>query len=274
MRAPLRLWAFVLVFCVSAASLAAEKPRDRKWEIVIGRVSAAMRGSIGGFARTDGSCTYPYGLNIVDRARFSAAALLVEKGELDEAIAELESIAEESPDVDAVSAAHLSIGNIRCDRIGDFEGAIAEYRKVKGFLASHAAEGLARAYGSLGSHEQAARDVESLIEVAEGVRTKALILITLSDIYERAGQKQKAIETLRRVELLKTAEPRTAPPFDFAGLLERIARCKEEGNEEEAQKLIGQLKDPRMFIRNIWTAWKEKRRRLLRERLKPPRRAG
>ena len=74
-------------------------------------------------------------MNVIDKARFSIAEIEMKRDRYKEAITELERVANESPDDSAVSAAHLSMGNIYRTCLDEPTSALEHYTKVKGRLA-------------------------------------------------------------------------------------------------------------------------------------------
>jgi len=227
----------VLAVLVSIAIMAADavcqvqarKPLVRRNARAAGRTKA-YRQWFGIIARKDGPCLYPRETNVIDLAEY------------DEAVSELRQIIEKSPDEDAVAAAHVSIGNIKRELIGDPAGAIEEYKQAGGFMAGYAADGLAAAYHDLDRDAEAVDAVRALIPGAKGLRTRAMLVITLSEIYEKCGRREKALAVLRNPPETADEENAFSRYVNINAILGKIADMKEAGKEDEAAELIKRVK--------------------------------
>ena len=180
----------------------------------------------------------------------------MQKGEPDEAIDELKQIIEKSPDEDAIPSAHLSIGNILSKTKGDPDAALAEYKQVKGTLANYAGDAIAQIFRERQRPAEGAAILEELLAEAKGARTIALLLVTLSKLYQEAGSAEKALAALRRGEELIPEDKGYVPRFMnsayFKETLEKIAKAKENGNDQEAEELLDEIRNPwRKRIREI-----------------------
>ncbi|NOZ19453.1 MAG: hypothetical protein GXP25_00030 [Planctomycetes bacterium] len=198
--------------------------------------------------RQSGPIVYPWQINVVDRAHFNAAALLLQKGEPAEAIDEMKQIVANSPDEDAVPAAHLSIGNLLRESLSDPDGAVTEYKNVTGSLAFYAAEAIAKVFRDKKQPAQGAALIEELIPKARGIQPIALLLVTLSKLYDAAGDRAKAIQTLRRGRQLipdnNDALFRLVSGKQIRKTLDEMARQKEAGKDAEADDLVEDIKTP------------------------------
>ena len=199
--------------------------------------------------RISGPIAYPYRVNIIDRARFGAADLLVQKNELDEAMAELTAIIEKSPDPTAVSCAHLSRANILSQHKNDPDAALAEYNKACDKLAALAGEGIARIYRESGEPARGAAVLERLVEQAEGAQAVAILLATAARLHLDAGDRQKAVDTLKRgPDLVRDADDRRVPRFmqaeQFRDILADMARLLAAEQDKEAEALMDDLRSP------------------------------
>lgn len=197
--------------------------------------------------RANGPIMSPWRINALDQSRFDVAGLLAQKGELDEAAAELKAIADKSPEADAVACAHLSLGNLR-KATNDPEGALAEYRQAGGTFANYAARAIADIFSQKKQFLEGAVAVEELLGRATGARTIALILATLSKLYDAAGDRPKAIATLRsgRDRIPKDQIPASQfmSAASFRETLDAAALLKEQGKDTEAEDILADLETP------------------------------
>ncbi|MEW6355694.1 MAG: tetratricopeptide repeat protein [Planctomycetota bacterium] len=258
-----RLFAIVVpaIFTVGSCCLLAQELRNDEQGRERGRPQFAVRTMGPGLAvRQSGPIMYPWQINVIDRAHFNAADLLVQKGEPAEAVEELRQIVQNSPDDEAVPGAHLSIGNILREAMNDPDGAVAEYRKATGPLACYAAEYIAEIYQGKKQPAEGAAVVEELLKNAQGAQSIALVLVTLSKLHEAAGDRTKAIQTLRRGgELIrddKEALLRFVSEEQIRNTLEQMARMKEAGRDVDAKDLIEDIKNP---WRRRMRDWQERR---------------
>jgi len=148
----------------------------------------------------------PSRVNVVDGAYFEIAELLVNKQEYDEAIEELKRITAASPDPEAAGAAHLSMGHILRQKMGDTEGAIAEYRQVTGRYAETARREIVRAYEEVGEIGKAVAVLDEMLAKAEAPGDKAKILSDIAEVYKKSNDLDRAIETLRKIPTVITYE--------------------------------------------------------------------
>ncbi|MEW6359465.1 MAG: hypothetical protein AB1696_24220 [Planctomycetota bacterium] len=153
----------------------------------------------------EGRCVIkPYQINIVDRARFDIAELLVEKGDCTEAIAELMNICQDSPDATAASAAQLSIGNIRRQRLNDTEGAVAAYKLVMTGYDQLAENYIVATYRDIGEPMMALKALEGLLKTTETPVRKVRLLDLMARVYHELEELDLAIETYRRIPAMIT----------------------------------------------------------------------
>ncbi|NOZ23776.1 MAG: tetratricopeptide repeat protein [Planctomycetes bacterium] len=151
------------------------------------------------FGRGARTVVKPNQANVVDRARFDTAELLVQQGEAAEAIDVLRKVVEASPDATAVSAAHLSIGNILRQQINDIKGAVAAYKEVAPPYDQLAENYIVATYRDTGEPLMALKVLEDVLKTAETPQRKARLLELIARLYQEQGEIDLAIETYRRI---------------------------------------------------------------------------
>lgn len=190
----------------------------------------------------------PGRINVVDRARYTIASILIKEEKHGEAIEELQRVAAKSPDPEVVSATHLNVGNIYLQLMNDPESALEHYEKVKGRLALEAMAGMVKACEAVGDAPRAADLLEKAAAEAKEPTKKAEILSGLAEFYQRHDQNDKAVAALRKItELVPYDQAQrlldeTARHRDYRAKAQmkiqgKIDHLKKAGRLEEAAKL-------------------------------------
>ena len=143
-------------------------------------------------------------LNVIDAAYFDVASLLMVKEEYEEAVAELRKVIEGSPDADAISAAHLSAGNILRQKIGNIEEAVKEYKLVSGRYAEWATRQIVQAYEEIGETGKAIDVLKEMLATAGKPEEKVSLLRQMAEVYKKSKNTDMAIETLRKIPTVIT----------------------------------------------------------------------
>lgn len=194
--------------------------------------------------KMEGAVVSPFEMNAVDQARFQIAALLVEQKKYEDAIGELFKTVEESPDENAVSAAHLTAGNIFRIYIKDIDKAVEQYREVKGKFRELAIKAIVDAYTEAGKPEEAIKEIEVLLANTQEPGQKIRLLNMEADVYRRSGKSDKAIEALRKITETITYDEAEAlrkgwldEEAQLEKIEERIRDLRAAGRHEEADRL-------------------------------------
>jgi len=178
------------------------------------------------------------GLNVIDRALFSIAEVLHEKGQYEDAITELKKVAQETPDELAQSAAHLTAGNIYYVNLGNVDEALAEYKQVRGPLAEMARDKIVACCLEADKPADAVAVMEEAFAQAQEPMEKAGLLFRIAEIHRRSGDLDQAIEAYRRVPRVITYEqaigPQMPPDAEFR---EKIEKLRAAGRLEQAERL-------------------------------------
>lgn len=200
-------------------------------------------------------------LNVVDRAIYSVAQILCEKGEYENAIKELAKVAAESPDERAKAGAHLAAGHICRYKVGDATKAIEEYRQVTGELADRALRAIVKCYEEMGQPDKAAQALEDRLAQASQPMDRVRLLNEIADVYRRSNNPDRAIETLRRVPQVITYEEaeslrrgggrRGGRDFDpLDRVRQRIEELRAAGRKEEAEQAEKMLREMQERMRD------------------------
>ncbi|MEW6355695.1 MAG: tetratricopeptide repeat protein [Planctomycetota bacterium] len=192
-------------------------------------------------------------LNVVDKAFYTVAQLLYEKGEYENAIKELSKVVDESPDERAKAGAHLVAGHIYRFKLQQTDQALAEYKQVTGDLADRAMKSMIQCYETMGQPDQAAKVLEDRLMQATQTQEKAFILNEVANIYRRAGNIDKAIETLRRIPQMITYDeaeairmdkgPGRPDFFPMDKVRERIEELRAKGQFEDAERMEQKVRE-------------------------------
>jgi len=201
-------------------------------------------------------------LNAVDRALFSIAEILYQKGEYGNAISELQKVIEQTPDERSKSAAHLVSGHIYRFNLAQPEKAIEEYKQVTGDLKPVAVENMIDCYMEAGKTKEAVAILEGRLNEAQTPAEKAEILFRMAGLYRQAGDLDSAIETYRRVPTVITYEQAMKAQRARFPALERIKELAEQlrlqGRFEEAERLERTVKERLKQRKAEWKEWELK----------------
>ena len=163
------------------------------------------------FARVD--------TNPRDAAIIRMAEILHKQGKNKEAIDTLAAVIKDSPEAQAVAAAHLDSARIYRKNLLLPDKAAEEFLAVRGPLSKIAIRELAEMYEESGEPEQAVALLKAARQKAASKLEELEIMTSIADIYERAGQSDNAIATLKEIvndvtydEAMKLHAPPQAPP--------------------------------------------------------------
>ena len=145
-------------------------------------------------------------LELAEQALFAMAQILYEKEDYQATVEELARVAAESPDDHARSGAHLVAGHIYREKLGDTTKAIEQYKQVTGDRAPRALKAMVKCYEEIGRPDSAAAALEERLLQAATALEKAMILNEIANVYRRANDPDKAIDTLRRIPQTITYE--------------------------------------------------------------------
>ena len=154
----------------------------------------------------------PPSMNVVDETRYRIAAILIKKGDHGRAIRELRRVTTESPDPDAVSAAHLSIGNLYRLTGRDPGMAIDELEKVAGRYRLQALRAIVETHEELGELEEAFARLGAAVEESEGKASKVQFLSEMAELSQRHGLHERAIDILREITAMVSYEDAAEVP--------------------------------------------------------------
>ena len=192
----------------------------------------------------------PGTMNVIDRARYTIASILIKQQRYGEAVEELQMIVEKSPDEETVAATHLNIGIIFHRHLNDSESAIQEFQKVTGRFADDALLAIIKTYEDMGNVQKAAETLEKAAAQAKDPGQKVKFLTEAANLYSRHNEDDKAIEVLRKItetisyeeaKKLEDASSRTGWGKDVgateAALAAKLRALEAAGKHEEAAKL-------------------------------------
>ncbi|NOZ19452.1 MAG: tetratricopeptide repeat protein [Planctomycetes bacterium] len=196
-------------------------------------------------------------LNVVDKAFYTVAELLYDKGEYENAIKELSKVVDESPDERAKAGAHLVAGHICRFKLQDTGRAIEEYKQVTGDLADRAMKSMIQCYEAMNQPDEAAKILEDRLTQTTQPQEKAFILNEMANIYRRAQNIDKAIEALRRIPQMITYQEAEAlrlgrgagEALPMDRIREHVERLRAEGRFEDAERLQKKVREMQEKLR-------------------------
>jgi tetratricopeptide (TPR) repeat protein len=176
----------------------------------------------------------------LDSARYSIAELLLRRGEPKEAIATLaKALDAASEDLKALT--HLNLAEVYRRVLDDAPKAIEHYQKVEGALRPRAQLFLLALLAETGKADEAAKQLEGLIQAATEKGEKLALLQRLAALHEKARMLDKALAAYERI--LKEFTPqdieamRQAASAEARGTVQKMDAARRNGDGQEVERL-------------------------------------
>jgi len=138
-------------------------------------------------------------VNPRDAARLAIAEIRHDRGEYQAAVEVLLQIIQDSPDEEAVAAAHFVAGRIYKENLLLPDKAAEQFLAVRGALAPEAIEQMVAMYDETGEPDQAFRLLRHAADSAEEPIDKAFYLGQLAGAFRRADKLEEALSVLEEV---------------------------------------------------------------------------
>jgi tetratricopeptide (TPR) repeat protein len=181
----------------------------------------------------------------LESAQYSVAEMLLQKGDVNGAVAALQEIAAKAKGEDVRDTTYYNLGEIYRRRLNDMESAAKNYRQVTGSLRHRASKQLLNMLADAGKVDDAGKATDELVARAKEKGEKLALLHRLAIVYKRHKMPDKALAVYQRITKEFTPEEMkqiiAATELEVKTTFRKMRNLQREGGGQEMMRLQEQM---------------------------------